>query len=680
MNMRALAITGAATALALGAWAFVGTRAGFQEARVPTTRATLPVRDAVTYDGLRAQSANLIAAALEPSAAGADPLQVEPRVPRAAGTPCVVELFRDMQIPTMSVYDPQFTYTPPAGCPGPWAKVKLIVEMSGPREGGQPTSTVHLAFVDPASPSRHMTGALWVGAPQITDDIPVWRMERDLTEYGALFTTPRAGFFAGTFDNDNHDIDFIENRGTALLVFYPATAATPAQRRANVVLGVANEPLDTRPTATLTSIFPRNVLRAYLDITAKVMGGGTQGGPSRYWYACAPDDVLADFPYLRNGYAIGDARLLTASAPQGCGGGSYREVEVRIDGRLVGLAPVFPWLGSNINNNFRGVLDRPAPSVQALNLLPFRVDLTPYAGVLNNGAEHEVALHLRDADSAFVSGQLLLYTDPSRAIVPGAVTRNTLVESNPTVTRAFTETDNMVGPFLNHHLVGSVTTRSVRPFTIEGYVDSSRGRIRSTVIQRNYFLSTNTYDVMSFDEVSPFDDFDADFGQQVRLTSSVDRTTRSVLGTTLLREDKLYSTYPLVIDYRHAGGNRSDGEFGGAGTDRVDLDVHQARALRESQFRRGTPRYTHAVTDIFDGSHHYLAEFLGGTGVPFDWNSQREYLYTDNFAGCYSAGITTENQVLQTRTRGTDCPFGNQLRWWSHPDGSPDSMNWAPVP
>jgi hypothetical protein len=67
----------------------------------------------------------------------------------------------------------------------------------------------------------------------------------------------------------------------------------------------------------------------------------------------------------------------------------------------------------------------------------------------------------------------------------------------------------------------------VRPFTIEGYVDSSRGRIRSTVIQRNYFLSTNTYDVMSFDEVSPFDDFDADFSQKVRLTSSVDRTTRS---------------------------------------------------------------------------------------------------------------------------------------------------------
>jgi hypothetical protein len=147
----------------------------------------------------------------------------------------------------------------------------------------------------------------------------------------------------------------------------------------------------------------------------------------------------------------------------------------------------------------------------------------------------------------------------------------------------------------------------------------------------------------------------------------------------LLREDKLYSTYPLVIDYRHAGGNRSDGEFGGAGTDRVDIDVHQARALRESQFRRGTPRYTHAVTDLFDGSHHFLAEFLGGTGVT-DWNTQREYLYTDNFAGCYSAGITTENRILQTRTRGTDCPFGNQLRWWSHPDGSPDSMNWAPSP
>ena len=239
----------------------------------------MPVRDAVTFDGLRAQSADLIAAALEPSAAGADPLQVEPRVPRAAGTPCVVELFRDMQIPTMSVYDPQFTYTPPAGCPGPWAKVKLIVEMSGPREGGQPTSVVQLQLVSTPDDEgqTHEFGALWIGAPQITDDIPVWRMERDVTEYGAMLTRVRGGFFAGTFDNDNHDIDFIEDRGTALLVFYPATATTPAQRRANVVLGVANEVMAPQPTATLRTTFPRNVLRAYLDVTAKATGG-----PSRY--------------------------------------------------------------------------------------------------------------------------------------------------------------------------------------------------------------------------------------------------------------------------------------------------------------------------------------------------------------------------------------------------------------
>lgn len=53
-------------------------------------------------------------------------LSVEPRVPRLGITPCVVELFRDLAI--TNNFDPesyrQFAYTPPAGCPGPWAKLQ----------------------------------------------------------------------------------------------------------------------------------------------------------------------------------------------------------------------------------------------------------------------------------------------------------------------------------------------------------------------------------------------------------------------------------------------------------------------------------------------------------------------------------------------------------------------------
>jgi hypothetical protein len=64
-----------------------------------------------------------------------------------------------------------------------------------------------------------------------------------------------------------------------------------------------------------------------------------------------------------------------------------------------------------------------------------------------------------------------------------------------------------------------------------------------------------------------------------------------------------------------------------------------------------------------------------------NWWSRRNYLFTDNRTGCYSAGLTTANQTQTGRTRGEACPNGrNALRWYSHPDGSPDSMGWAPTP
>jgi len=688
-------LVGGASLMALGAWAFIDARpegattasmrvAGSARASLLSsgTQGTAP---AIYYASLSANASQLIASALAPSAAGADPLQVEPRVPRASGSPCVVTLFRDMPIPVMSIYDPNFSYTPPSACPGPWAKVKLIVQLSGPRQNGLPTSAVSLAFIDqPIVEGTHVSGAFWAGAPQITADIPTWVLERDVTEYASVLKTPKLGFFSGQYDNDNFDFDdALEVRGTAQLVFYPPTAPTPAQRMADVVLPVSSfDATAHMPSVSLTRTFPRNIERVYLDVIAHVEGGGFRSGQTRYWFACAPDEIWEEFPYLQNGYAIGDARALTASLLQGCPGGNYREVEVRIDGRLAGLAPVFPWLGSAINNNFRNTVDVPAPSVQALNWMPYRVDLTPFAGLLNNGAEHTVQATIVDADNGFVSGHLLLYVDKARAIVPGAVTRNTLAESTPTVTDTLVQTSDMVGSFLNHHLTGQVVTRSVRSFRIDGYVDTSRGRIASTVIQRNYFLNTNIYDVTSFDEVAPFEDYDADFGQKVRLTSSVDRTSRRTLGTTLLSEDKLYSTFPLVLDYRHAGGNRSDGEFAGAGTDFFSVLVHQARVLRTSQFRRGTPRYDTALTDIFDASRDYADPGLG-TPAPGDsnWASARSYLFTDNRASCYSAGLTTIDATLDTRTRGTACPGGtNGIRWFAHPDGSPDSLNWAPSP
>lgn len=645
----------------------------------PSSRGSMFVGAMFAGACLVASGASAFAAALDPAAAGADPLQVEPRVERAAGTPCVVALLDNASIPATSVFGTNFTYTPPAGCPGAWSKVKLIIELRGPRQNGNPVSALSLHFNEGPDPTTGWSsGALWAGAPQTTGDIPVWRMERDVTEYASLLRTSHSGLLSGRYDNDYFDFDESLQTPTAraLLVFYPATSQTPAQRVADVVVPISSyDPHYHLPIATFTGTFPRNIERAYLDVVAHVSGTGS-AGPSRYWFACTPDAVSAEFPYLRNSFAIGDLRHNFVSHMQGCGGGNYREVEVRIDGRLAGLAPVFPWLGSSLSNSFRNTVDTPAPAAQALNWMPFRVDLTPFAGLLNNGAQHTVEARLPGVENGLVSGHLVLYVDRNRAIVPGAVTSNTLAESTPTVTDTLVETTSSNEGTVTRHLTGDLVTRSVRSFRISGYVDTSRGRIVSTVQQRNYFVNRNIFDVTASGVVALWEDFDADHGQKVRLTSSVDVTSRRVLGTTLLSEDKSYTSYPFILDYRNAGAHRSSTEFSLANPERFSALVHQARVQRTSQFRRGTPRYTTSLLDVFDGTR----EFTAPAGY-FNWGSAREYLFTDNRGGCYSAGLTTMEGSLETRTRGDACPNGvNGLRWWSHPDGSPDSMNWAPAP
>ena len=50
----------------------------------------------------------------------------DPSVPRPATSPCVVQLFSNL---TFADFTPKpFTYTPPAACPAPWAKVVLEVD------------------------------------------------------------------------------------------------------------------------------------------------------------------------------------------------------------------------------------------------------------------------------------------------------------------------------------------------------------------------------------------------------------------------------------------------------------------------------------------------------------------------------------------------------------------------
>src|SRR5213075_1128046 len=99
--------------------------------------------------------------------------------------------------------------------------------------------------------------------------------------------------------------------------------------------------------------------------------------------------------------------------------------------------PVYPWI---YTGGIDPLLWRPIPGVQTFNFVPYRVDLTPFAGLLSNGQPHQVGVRVYNANNYFlVAGSLLLYLDHGSLQVTGAVTRNTLTAvPNPTIAENLT--------------------------------------------------------------------------------------------------------------------------------------------------------------------------------------------------------------------------------------------------
>ena len=351
----------------------------------------------------------LFAAVLVPFASASGPyvigsantVSADPNVTRPSTTPCVVQLFTGAQFTDFNVEN--FTYTPPSACPGPWAKVVLESDINlnagiqYDRTANYWLGPVNIYFGTTAEPSP--------------SEGPSWHIENDLTDYSSIFYTTQSG----QADIGNTLCCGLTSTifASASLEFYPVAEGQSAPVSANVVLPLSAGPsggtvaLDST-TSTLSGTFtmPTNVQTAYLDVYAQSQSS------DEFWYTCVPNDVATEL--------------------ESCPNTAFRETEITIDGQPAGVAPVFPWI-------FTGGIDPflwfPIPGVQTLNFTPYRVNLTPFAGLLSNGQPHTVSLSVYNADNYFsATASLLLYEDSGSTQTSGAITQNTLTGPSPVVT------------------------------------------------------------------------------------------------------------------------------------------------------------------------------------------------------------------------------------------------------
>lgn len=569
----------------------------------------------------------------------------DPAIPRPATQPCVVALFTKQDFGStgdnkrMDAIPHPFTYQPPARCKGPWAKVVLEADFSvDPGHQYDRSASIWLKGVN------LYFGTTEEPSPQARQH---WQIQRDLTDYSQLLRSAGAGeaWINNWLDSQRASVIHVSAR----LLFYPADAHTRAPSVPDAVYALNGT--DTTP-AKLESgtdrlsrslAFPANTARVYLDVFAQPQFH------DEFYYMCLKDAFIrqtADFA-LKRGYKGAPKK------PRACGGGSFREVEVSVDGQAAGLAPISPWV-------FTGGIDpflwRPTPGAETLNFMPYRVDLTPFAGLLSDGGKHSVSVRVLDANNFFsVAGTLLVYRDMQVKHTGGKVVRNTLagLSLQPHVSSTLGSDSNAAG------VNGDVQTQARQHYVIEGYVDTSRGRVQTRVDNDIRFGNTQLFASGS----------DQQRRHVVRQTARVESSSRSTGTAASARRLQRVVNYALNVDTLRspsAAGNRDRS---------VQLRQDFERHIQESE--AGLPVYMANVRNMHAAADHI--DFNTGHVSAFRHHGQsstQTFTFNNSLGDCYHAQVTARDGKVTGVSRGLGCMQPQSMHWFVHPDGSPDSYGW----
>lgn len=534
-----------------------------------------------------------------PQIGSSNPITAEPPVPRPHSRPCVVQLFQNV---AFDDFTPRtFSYTPPSGCHGPWARVVFTAD-----------------FTVTAGRQFDRTAAFYLGHANIyygttaeprSTLSPSWHVERDVTDLSAIFKSDQTGEAnIGNFVGVSGGVTYNGIiYASATLEFYPGGERDGSKRAPDIVVpvngggGDAGTLNTTADQITQTLNLPTNVERVYLDVIAQSQSN------DEFWYFCVPNDQTANL--------------------ESCGNTPFRETEVTIDGKPAGVAPVYPWI-------YTGGIDpylwEPIPGVQTLDFKPYRVDLTPFAGVLSDGNPHVVGVGVYNANSYFLAtANLLVFTDHFRQKVTGGILSNNLGAPTPTVTENITT--NPTGPVST----GSISVSSARSFTISGYVNTSHGRVITTVDESVGYLNNQQFNV------GPTTDI-----QNVQQTSTVDSRVSSREGPFTTTSEQHFK-YPLTIDFSFVV-NSDGSEAQTTTSSQKDLVSSSQNINGFRVFESSLDNEVNATDTLsFDSS----GNFLGPQGSM----TTQTYRSSDSLGNCYSRTLTASAQKLASVTDGKGC-------------------------
>eukprot|EP01063_Lacrimia_lanifica_P028058 TRINITY_DN4025_c0_g1_i4.p1 TRINITY_DN4025_c0_g1~~TRINITY_DN4025_c0_g1_i4.p1 ORF type:complete len:559 (+),score=118.82 TRINITY_DN4025_c0_g1_i4:44-1720(+) len=270
------------------------------------------------------------------------------------------------------------------------------------------------------------TGAVWLGdvallrttTPEPTPEGIEWTVQRDVTDYRALFLddTPRNTTLSipNIVDGTYNGVLYV-NVSIALYQIESA-AATQSRKIMSLAAPVSSKtgpwkPITAYGTDTVgaeVTLGVRNANEIFLDVFAS--GHGCE----EFWYTNPPD-----------GYA---------NATGNCGGGAFRLIRVFVDGTLAGTLFPYPTV---YTGGINPLLWRPLTGIESFDVVPYRFDLTPFAGLLNDAAPHRISVDVvgnNEKGYWYLDPVLVVGTDRSAGIVRGGIVSHTATPLSPAST------------------------------------------------------------------------------------------------------------------------------------------------------------------------------------------------------------------------------------------------------
>jgi Peptide N-acetyl-beta-D-glucosaminyl asparaginase amidase A len=243
-----------------------------------------------------------------------------------------------------------------------------------------------------------------------------------------------------------------------------------------------------------------------------------------------------------------------------------------------------------------------------------------------------VGISVFNADDYFlVSGTLLLFLDSGSTQVTGAVTKNTLAAPAPYVKQTISQSHD-------GSIAASIITSSQHNYIISGYVNTSHGKVTTTLTQQVVFSNRQQFTINA-----------SEFVQNITQGTEVSTVTRTQGGTSPTIAERHY-TYPLLLDIDVAV--NSDGSAAQTTT------VTQTFTNNGSRIGGGAPPLIDSTSQT-EKSHDTLLISASDQVTGFKNRASSQSFFEESTAGlCYSRSLASRSGVLTAIEEGEGCKGG----------------------